>query len=273
MPAYNAERFINRALQSLAASTLPCDVYVVDDGSEVPVANVLGDNSKVHIFRLETNRGIAQARNAGLKAILDRSYEFVACLDADDICYPERIAKQVDFLDRHPEVAAVGTWGRHVEEKSGDTISIKRTPADAAAAKRAMRANMAVINTSAMIRTDALRVVGLYSERYRAAEDYELLRRISAKFAVANIPEVLVDICISRDGISLKRRRRQLLERLKIQLTHFEPMQPGAWSGLVRTLALLLVPSSLHSKVKSSSKGFYGGVAALSANGRSLRSP
>src|SRR5512135_2368840 len=128
MPAYNAERFIDRALQSLAASTLPCDVYVVDDGSEIPVARVLGDKSKVHVVRLEKNRGIAQARNAGLKAILDRSYEFVACLDADDICYPERIAKQVNFLDRHPEVAVVGTWGRHVEEKSGDTISIKRTP-------------------------------------------------------------------------------------------------------------------------------------------------
>jgi len=272
MPAYNAEQFINRALQSLAASTFPCDVYIVDDGSTVPVAQVLGNNSKAHVLRLEQNRGIAQARNAGLKAILDRSYEFVACLDADDVCHPERIAKQVDFLDRHPEVAVIGTWGRHVEEKSGDTISIKRTPADAASAKRAMRSNMAVINTSAMIRTSALRAVGLYSERYRAAEDYELLRRISAKFAVANIPEVLVDICISRDGISLKRRRRQLLERFKIQLKYFEPMQPGAWAGLARTLALLLVPASLHSKVKSSSRGFYGGVAALSANGWMSRS-
>lgn len=272
MPAYNAERFIGRALQSLAASTLPCDVYIVDDGSQVPVAQILDDNPKIHIVRLDTNRGIAQARNAGLKAILDRSYEFVACLDADDVCHPERFAKQVEFLDRHPEVAVVGTWGRHVEEKSSDTISIKRTPADAVSAKRAMRANMAVINTSAMIRTDALRAVGLYSERYRAAEDYELFRRISAKFAIANIPEVLVDICISRDGISLSRRRRQLLERFKIQLKYFEPMQPGAWAGLARTLALLLVPASLHAKVKSSSKGFYG-VAALSANGRSLHSP
>ncbi len=266
MPAYNAEQFINRAVQSLAESTLPCDVYVVDDGSKVPVAQVLGNNSGVHVLRLEKNCGIAHARNAGLKAILNRAYEFVACLDADDICYPDRIAKQVDFLDRHPEVAAVGTWGRHFEEKSGETICVMRTPAEAASAKSAMRTNMAVINTSAMIRTSALRAVGLYAEHYRAAEDYELLRRISAKFAIANIPEVLVDICISQDGISLRRRRRQLLERFKIQLKYFEPMQPGAWSGLARTLLLLLVPASLHSKVKSSSKGFYG-VAALSANG------
>jgi glycosyltransferase involved in cell wall biosynthesis len=266
MPAYNAETFINRAVQSLAASTFPCDVYVVDDGSNVPVARVLGDSSGVHVLRLDRNNGIAHARNIGLRAILDRSYEFVACLDADDVCYPDRIGKQVDFLDRHPEVAVVGAWGRHFEEESGDTISINRTPAEPALAERAMLTNMAVINSSAMIRTSALHAVGLYSERYSAAEDYELLRRISMKFAIANIPEVLVDICISRNGISLRRRRRQLLDRFKIQLTYFEPLQPRAWIGLARTLLQLLIPGSLHAKVKSSSKGFYS-IATLPANG------
>jgi glycosyltransferase involved in cell wall biosynthesis len=276
MPAYNAEKFINRAVQSLGRSTFPCDVYIVDDGSQVPVAQVLVENSGVHVLRLQKNCGIAHARNSGLRTILPLSYEFVACLDADDICYPDRIAKQVEYLDGHPEVAVVGTWGRHFEEKSGATISVVRTHADAALARKTMRLNMAVVNTSAMIRTNALRTVGLYSERYRAAEDYELFRRISARFAIANIPEILVDICISQGGISLKRRHRQLLERFKIQLNYFEPMEPGAWLGLARTFLLLLVPASLHSKVKSSNSGFYGRVAALSSNGRmsgSLGSP
>ena len=270
MPTYNAGQFINRAVQSLAESTFTCDIYIVDDGSEVPVTQVLAASSRVHVLRLPKNSGIAHARNSGLRAILVRPYEFVACLDADDVCYPERIAKQVDFLDRHPEVAVVGTWGRHFEEKSGETICIARTPVEVASVKKAMHSNMAVINTSAMIRTEALRAVGLYSEQYQAAEDYELFRRISASFAIANIPEVLVDICISQDGISLKRRRQQLLERVKIQLDYFEPMAPDAWLGLVRTLLLFLVPTSLHAKVKSSSQGL--SVAPLSAKGRMARS-
>jgi glycosyltransferase involved in cell wall biosynthesis len=269
MPAHNADKFINRAVRSLAESTFPCDLYVVDDGSEIPVTAALAGNPGVRVLRLEQNCGIARARNAGLRAILTYPYEFVACLDADDICHPDRIAKQVEFLDRHPEVAVVGTWGRHFDENTGETICVKRTPASPAVAKKAMRSNMSVINTSAMIRADALRAVGLYSERYEAAEDYELFRRISARFAIANIPQILVDICISPEGVSLKRRRRQLLDRFKIQLKYFEPMEFGAWLGLARTLLLFLVPPSLHSRMKSSNKGFPGGMAALSPNGGS----
>ncbi|MEJ2373984.1 MAG: glycosyltransferase [Pseudolabrys sp.] len=269
MPAYNAGKFINRAVQSLAESTFPCDIYIVDDGSEVPVADVLVRNSGARVLRLKRNRGIAFARNVGLSAILSQSYEFIACLDADDICYPDRIAKQVEFLDRHPGVAAVGVWGRHFEEDSGETICFKRTPVSPASTKKAMFSNLAVINSSAMIRTDAFRAVGLYSERYPAAEDYELFKRIAAKFAVTNIPEVLIDICISTEGISLKRRHRQLGDRIRIQLKYFELMEPSAWLGVARTLLLFLVPGSLHSKAKSTNKRSYGRVRAfLQPNGR-----
>jgi glycosyltransferase involved in cell wall biosynthesis len=271
MPAYNAEHHIYRAVKSLLQSTFPCDIYIVDDGSTIPVAQVLGDMPGVHVLRLQENCGIARARNVGLNAILEHAYDFVACLDADDICYPERIAKQVAFLDCHRDVAVVGTWGRHIEEQSGKTISVNRTPSNGYSAKKAMRSNMAIINTSAMIRADALRAVGLYSEQYSAAEDYELFCRIATRFAIANIPEILVDIRISQNGISLKRRRRQLLDRLEIQLKYFDLLVFGAWLGLFRTLLLLLVPASMYSKVKSSSKWF--GLAVFSANKKTSGSP
>ena len=68
-----------------------------------------------------------------------------------------------------------------------------------------------------MMRTDALVRLGFYSADYPAAEDYELLRRISTKFDLANLPEYLVDFRISRNGISVQRRKRQLFDRLRIQ--------------------------------------------------------
>lgn len=270
MPAYNASKFINRAVQSLSESTFTCDLFIVDDGSEVPVTEVLSKNSEAYVVRLNQNCGIAHARNVGLTEILRHSYEFVACLDADDICYPERIAKQVDFLDSNPGVAAVGTWGRHFVENSGETICIKQTPTSPASTKKAMHSNCSMINTSAMIRTSAFRAIGLYSERYPAAEDYELFKRISKQFVITNIPEVLVDICVSREGTSLKRRRRQLVDRLRIQLKYIEPVKPLAWLGLARTLILFLVPASLHSRTKSTNKRFYGSVGALLGNRRAL---
>lgn len=252
MPAYNAERFINHAVDSLMRGTYPCDIYVVDDGSRIPVSSVLKGESRVRIVRLERNGGLPRARNAGLKAILAQPYDFVACLDADDICHPARIARQVAYLDRHPHVAIVGTWGRHFDELTGEPILVHRTPAEPELVRRAMRSNMAVINTSAMIRASVLRTAGFYSEDYPAAEDYELFRRISQRHAIANIPEILVEICVSLQGVTVSRRRRQLLDRLNIQLKYLEPLAPGAWAGLLKTLVLFLMPRDLVSKIKTS---------------------
>lgn len=251
MPAYNAGQFINRAVDSLVLGTFPCDIYVVDDGSEVPVAEILKPHPRVRIIRMERNYGIPRARNVGLRTILSRGYEYVACLDADDICHPTRIASQVDFLDSHPAVAVVGAWGRSFDESTGRPLRIGRMPVTPERVRRAMRYNSAVINTSAMIRASALRTLGLYSERYPVAEDYEFYRRIGKHFEIANIPHILTAISISSGGVSLKRRHQQLVNRLAIQFKYFEAFEIGAWLGAAMTLALFLVPVSILSSLKT----------------------
>ena len=272
VPAYAAAATIVRAAQSVFAQA-GVDVELVlcaDDGFDYACllpAELRAGNRMTFCRTPSPASGPSVARNI---ATAHASADVIACLDADDINHPQRLAKQVDYLDRHPEVAAVGVWGRHIEETSGKTIWVNHTPASPHDVKKAMYANLAIVNSSAMIRTDAFRAVGLYSERYPAAEDYEFFKRLSAKFAIANLPEVLIDVCISRQGISLKRRRRQLLDRFLIQLKYFEWAERGAWLGLLRTLLLFFVPTSLHSRVKSSSRHFYSGVTALFARQRTI---
>lgn len=251
MPAYNPGPFINRAVESLVKNTHACDIYIVDDGSDVPITQILDDFPRTKVIRLERNRGVAHARNAGLRAILKQPYEFVACLDADDICYPDRIARQVEFLDRHPDVAVVGAWARFTEEVSGRIVYTARMPESPEDVRKKMNYNMAVIHTSVMIRASALEAVGLYSERYPVAEDYELLRRIAQRYPIANIPIILVEACLSSGGLSLTRRRRQLFDRLRIQLKYFRPLEISAWIGLGKTLALFPIPRVLVTKLKS----------------------
>lgn len=252
MPAYNAERFIERAVKSLQASTYPCDLYVVDDASDRPVSDLLNGYPRTTILRREVNGGPGPARNAALEVILARGYEFVAILDADDICYPDRIGRQVEFLDSHPHVGVVGTWSRAFDEATGKILRVGRQPADPADVRREMRYNSAIANSSSMMRVRALREYGFYSPAYPAAEDYELFRRIGQQYEIANIPEVLMDISISPEGVTLSRRRRQLFDRLAIQLKYFEPAEPGAWLGILKTLVLFAVPVSLISWIKSS---------------------
>ena len=248
--AYNADKTIRQAVESVLSGSLACDVYVIDDCSATPVSEVLGAYDNVEIIRLKRNRGPAVARNIGLSKILAKDYDYVAIMDADDMSMPDRLAKQVCFLDKHPRVGAVGTWTRHFDEHTSETTLHPQRPADSAAICNMMFFNTGISHASAMFRVDALRTVGVYSENYPAAEDYEMLRRIGQKYDLANVPEYLLAYRVSSQGQSLGKRRQQLMDRLKIQLRYFAPLNWRAWAGVAQTLVSLVVPVGLVHTLK-----------------------
>lgn len=243
MAAYNAEKTIQQAVDSLLKGTHPCKIYIVDDCSRVPVAQVIAphDPERIEIIRLEKNGGPGNARNAGLARILENNHEFVAIMDADDLSYPERIAKQVAYLAANPGIAVVGGWERVIDENDA-FISYVALPCDPQTIRNNLFVKMFVSHPTWMVRADVLRELGGYSLSYYAAEDYELLRRICVHHAVANIPEYLIDYRISSGGMTAQNRKRQLFDRLRIQVKYFELFNHHAWVGVVRTLLLLLVP-------------------------------
>ena len=105
IPTYNYARFLPRALDSVLAQTWrDYEIIVVDDGSTdgtPEVAQAYGE--RIRYLRKE-NGGAATARNAG---ILAARGELLAFLDADDAWVPEKLARQVAYLDRHPEFGMV----------------------------------------------------------------------------------------------------------------------------------------------------------------------
>ena len=250
MPAYNASETIKLSIASLVNNTYPCDIFIIDDGSAVPLELSPDESTRVQLIRLERNVGVARALNTGLKTILSQHYEFVARMDADDICYPDRIAQEVRFLDDHPEIAAVGGWARHLYEAGGAQLFVERTPQSPELIRKALNYNSAIIHSTFMIRTDVLRAVGLYSVDYPVAEDYELFRRITERYKMANIPRFLLDRIISKNGVSVTRRRNQLADRFRIQLRYFRSGELSAWIGIAKTAVLFAVPTSLILKIK-----------------------
>ncbi|MBN9601598.1 MAG: glycosyltransferase [Afipia felis] len=249
--AYNAERTIRDAIDPLLAAT-DCQVYVVDDCSRIPVGGYLQNtDGRITVIRLEKNAGPAAARNAALTEILAAGFDYVAIADADDISAPDRIAKQAAFMEANPKVGACGTWVRNFQDGVPDATYIKRRPGDPRAVRDLMFFNIGVSHASAMIRCEAFRRVGLYSQDYPAAEDYDLLCRIGKAYDVANIEECLLDYRLSPGGQSMSRRRRQLYDRLRIQLKYFEAGAWRAWAGVARTLAILLMPAGLFDMLRS----------------------
>jgi glycosyltransferase involved in cell wall biosynthesis len=248
MTAYNAERTIRRALDSLGRNSELFDLLIVDDCSRRPLAEFLGPlGDGVEIVRPNRNLGVAGAKNFGLKRLLAQPYEFVAMMDADDISHPERLAKQMAFLKAHPDIALVGAWARFFDENTHEEVYQFRPPCSSRDIRNALFFNSYIMHPTWMVRSQALRDAGPYSNAYPAAEDYELLRRMSKTSEFANLPEFLLEYSISMSGISMNNRRRQLFDRLRIQGKYFEPWQARAWLGVARTLAMFAVPRTVLS--------------------------
>lgn len=257
IPVYNNQHGLQRSLAALT-DEVPLDIVVVDDGSTPPIRlPEVPPPHRAFLLRLEENKGIEHALNHGLGWILERGYEYVARLDAGDIPLPGRFLKQTEFLDENPEYALVGGQVQFVRP-DGEEVFRERFPTEDAQIRRIMHARNCFIHPAVMIRASALKAVGLYSDRYKAAEDFELFFRIVQRFKVANLPDYVVRYEVNPKGISLTRRREQVLSRLKVMLLHFDPRIKESWLGLVKNLLLLFAPVPAVQALKRRLKGRRG---------------
>ncbi len=214
MPAYNAAGTIREAIDSALAQTLSdLEVLVVDDGSTDETAEIVETHAdpRVRLLRNPRNLGIPATRQRGAE---EARGEYLAILDSDDIAHPRRFERQVAYLDAHPDCALVGTWARIVSA-DGRFRKVRRKPARSEALRARMLFTNLVKDATAMTRTALVR-------EYRFREDYpvceltELWQRMSARYEVANIPEVLTSHR-EHEG-SITERNPTLMRQMKIRL-------------------------------------------------------
>lgn len=119
--------YLRESLDSVFHQTLPPDeVVMVEDGPLTPelydvVRQFASKHPEMKVITLEKNVGLGKALNEGLRHC---SHELVARMDTDDICKPERFARQVSYMEKHPETAVVGTW---IDEFQGDKNNVLTT--------------------------------------------------------------------------------------------------------------------------------------------------
>ncbi|MFZ9033203.1 MAG: glycosyltransferase family 2 protein, partial [Anaerohalosphaeraceae bacterium] len=111
IPAYNAEKYIARSINSVLNQTCPVDeIIVVDDGSTDSTAEVIKSYGGKVRYIHQQNAGVSAARNTGIQAA---TCEWVAFLDADDEWLPEKIERQVENIKNNPHL--VRTTGNYIE--------------------------------------------------------------------------------------------------------------------------------------------------------------
>lgn len=193
MPVYNAEKYLEQALTSIMGQSFrEFEYIVINDGSSDESAAILEAYARrykaIKLFYQE-NRGIIRSLNRGLEMAAGR---YVARMDADDVSLPQRLERQVAFLERHPNCVLLGTWA-DIQIEDGLPDRIHSHPAHDPALRWNLLFDTPFVHSSVMIRRDAVRTVGGYAENLppRSPEDFELWSRLAKDHEVANLPEVL----------------------------------------------------------------------------------
>ena len=195
-----------KAIDSILVQTFEdFELIAINNGSTDGTRSYLDSiaDPRVRVFH-QADAGLAAALNRGISLARGR---YIARQDHDDLADPSRIAKQVEFLDGHPDHALVGT---RAEIWIGDRPSgrFHDHPTEDAELRFALLFNNYFVHSSVMTRKAALDRVGVYTTdpARQPPEDYELWSRIARHYRVANLPERLtvyreVPFSMSRDGI------------------------------------------------------------------------
>jgi len=190
MAVHNAERWVREALDSVLAQTVrDLEVIVIDDGSTDGTGAILDAcrDPRVRVVH-QPRAGLTRSLNRGIHT---STAPLVARLDADDVALPERFARQMAFLDAHPEVGLVGTGCREIAP-SGEILGTVRPPADDGAIRRGLIRRNPFVHSSVMLRRAVLEQVGGYDEGLDVAQDYDLWLRMGSVTRMANLPDPLV---------------------------------------------------------------------------------
>lgn len=248
IPVFNDAAGLQLSLESLlvaAPCPAPVMTLVVDDGSDPQLTL---DQERYHalglqLLRLQANQGIEAALNLGLKEAIQRRITYLARLDAGDTIAPDRLTRQLAMLEQNADLGIVGSDASYVDP-AGKLLFVFRSAEDDAVIRRRMHINSCLVHPSVMIRMSVLEQVGPYSAEYPAAEDYELFFRILAVTKARCIATPLVSTVVSESGISTRRRRVQLVSRLRIQCKNFCWNHIEAYLGVALTLVLLVLPAA-----------------------------
>ena len=191
MPVYNAATYLPEAVESVLHQTLSSlELIVVDDGSRDDSLSILETyataDSRIHVIANRENKGNAHAHNEGWRRAKSN---YVACMHADDIALPDRLERQVQFLDQHPGVAAVGGEAVVIDD-TGRRHDLMRVPTSSLEIRAKLPWHNCLIHPTVMMRKEALADVGGY--RVDLVEDYDLWLRLSEHYELANLPRPLI---------------------------------------------------------------------------------
>ncbi|PZV76706.1 glycosyl transferase family 2 [Algoriphagus aquaeductus] len=214
VPVFNAEMFVKDSIQSILTQSFKnFELILVDDASSDHSASILKSVSdpRILFFQHETNRGIGEALNSGLAMAKGK---YVLRMDADDIAYTDRIARQVDFMENNPHIGVSGTLAEFFD----------RTPFNKAVKNEFLKPSLLLdcpfVHPTVIIRKDVLDHSGLQFSGY--LEDYQLWIKLSEKTEFGLLPEVLLKYRRSESQFTAQNFEKRISEANLLRISFAE---------------------------------------------------
>lgn len=249
---------LEKCLESVRKQTYPnieC-IIIFDKSTEESDNKVLSaiESIRLHnvkIVKRSISDGFTNALNEGIRR---SSGDYIARLDSDDVCTPERIRLQKEYIERNA-CSLVGSWTRIIDEDDR-VIRLFCPPIDSIEIRRQIMKHNPIMHSSIMCVKKDIEQVGYYDASFDGSEDYELyLRMIGRGYIIKNIPEFLVDIR-ERWGSILRSKRwknnRRMYSKAKYKAAkdygfrHF----PDLFYAAISPLSYFITPSKAL-KIKS----------------------
>ena len=217
LPVYNAEKYISSAIESILSQTYKkFELVICDDASTDATWDIINSFAKKdkRIKAYQTKKNLYSAGNRNRLLSLAKG-TYIAWQDADDISFPKRLEKQVNYLETNPEVGIVGGFLEFFEDRK--VTSMRKYAKDDKALRKLIFRYSPVAQPAAMIRKKCFSEFGGYNLKYPPAEDIDMSFRIGTKWKFANVQEPIIRYRILHNSATFKKLRHQFLSTLEVR--------------------------------------------------------
>lgn len=251
MSVYNADQYLSSCIESIFDQSYQnWELIVINDHSNDLTSDILEQfkdrDDRLYIYHLSSNSGQTLSLNYGIS--LCKGY-YIARIDADDIMMPERIKKQVDFLELNPDYGLCGSYAILIDEHSQPYASYT-LPTTNEKIKNSLKKFNPIMHPTVLIRKELLIKSGGYDISYHAAQDYKLWIILSKYTKMANLPEFLLQYRVLSNSISRKNKTQifdTIILKLETMFNGFLPYDTAFYC--LKDIVLYSLPSSLLSLV------------------------
>lgn len=198
IPSYNHEKFVRETIQSILDQTFQdFEIIITDDGSTDKTVSVIRSftDPRIKLFCFEKNQGACVAAN---KCLIEAKGEFIAMLSSDDVFVPDKLEKQVSFLDQNPIIGAVFSYAQIIDEEGNDLtddnhfykrIFIQPNRTGFEWLNYFFFKLNCLCHPSALIRKQCYNEVGQYNEVFAQLPDFDFWIRLCMKYEIHILPE------------------------------------------------------------------------------------